>query len=153
MAVIYSEFPPGVRDLLHKIGDLYEKVIPKCTALYLFVICLGFLHILLHPLPVLRRVKNAYTYKMKELENDDKNLFFVSAYYYGKEYRFPGEWDGSNHAHFSLYENQVSLVFVAPRDANWERRKIVVIRSNETDSVLETMKVHRLPYHLIRCQV
>ncbi|KAF1769577.1 hypothetical protein GCK72_001394 [Caenorhabditis remanei] len=70
---------------------------------------------------------------MKELDNDEKDLFFVSAYYYGNEY--------------SLYENQVSLTFIAPRDAHWDRRKIIVIRSNGSTSVLEPMKVHRATPH------
>uniref|UniRef100_A0A1I7UD48 Glycosyltransferase family 92 protein n=1 Tax=Caenorhabditis tropicalis TaxID=1561998 RepID=A0A1I7UD48_9PELO len=70
---------------------------------------------------------------MKELDSDEKDLFFVSAYYYGNEYGF--------------YENQVSLTFIAPRDANWDRRKIIVIKSNDTSAVLEPMKVHRATPH------
>ncbi|UMM10308.1 hypothetical protein L5515_000137 [Caenorhabditis briggsae] len=72
---------------------------------------------------------------MKELDNDEMDLFFVSAYYYGNEYSF--------------YENQVSLTFLAPRDAHWDRRKIIVIRSNGSNSVLEPMKVHRATPHNI----
>ncbi|CAI2309009.1 unnamed protein product [Caenorhabditis sp. 36 PRJEB53466] len=132
---ITSKLPPEVTELIHKYGHLYEQALFRGRSIYLFVMFLVFLNILLHPLPVLRRVKNAYTYKMKELEHEEQDLFFVSAYYYGKEY--------------SLYENQLSLVFVAPRDAQWERRKIVVIRSNETNAVLESMKVHRASPHNI----
>ncbi|EFP00954.1 hypothetical protein CRE_20786 [Caenorhabditis remanei] len=128
-----SNIPPYFHDLLRKYGHLYGLIILKSRTLYLFVIFLVFLHLFLHPLPVLRRVRNAYTYKMKELDNDEKDLFFVSAYYYGNEY--------------SLYENQVSLTFIAPRDAHWDRRKIIVIRSNGSTSVLEPMKVHRATPH------
>ncbi|PIC54051.1 hypothetical protein B9Z55_000347 [Caenorhabditis nigoni] len=122
-------------DLYRRNIQLYGTIMLKCRSFYLFIIFLVFLHIFIHPLPVLRRVRNAYTYKMKELDNDEMDLFFVSAYYYGNEYSF--------------YENQVSLTFLAPRDAHWDRRKIIVIRSNGSNSVLEPMKVHRATPHNI----
>ncbi|CAD8106946.1 Glycosyltransferase family 92 protein [Caenorhabditis elegans] len=112
---------------------LYEQLIIRCRTLYLFVILLAFVHISIHPLPALRRVRNSYTNKIKELDNDEKDLFFVSAYYYGVGY--------------SLYKNQVTLTFIAPRDAHWERRKIIAIRSDDTKTVLEPLQIHRATPH------
>ncbi|EGT46962.1 hypothetical protein CAEBREN_12467 [Caenorhabditis brenneri] len=128
-----SKLPSDFHDFMKRYGHLYGVIILRSRTLYLFVMMLVFLHIFIHPLPVLRRVRNAYTYKMKELDNEEKDLFFVSAYYYGNEY--------------SLYENQVSLTFIAPRDAHWDRRKIIIIKSNDSNSLLEPMKVHRATPH------
>uniref|UniRef100_A0A8R1ITY8 Glycosyltransferase family 92 protein n=1 Tax=Caenorhabditis japonica TaxID=281687 RepID=A0A8R1ITY8_CAEJA len=129
--IIYSILPPNDREHIHRHSHTIALILRLCRDFYLIPILLVFINILLHPLPVLLRVKNAYTFKLKELENDEKDLFFVSAYYYEQ----------------GVYENQVSLVFVAPRDAQWERRKLIVIRSNEADSEMEVMKVVRATPH------